>query len=85
MGLLTFDILALLFIVIFLIKKYHFSMQQKILFCLVFLLSSLFLKAQVLTKEDSLNAGLIAKDATTVLSGYGEIKYINLFQDKTLF
>ncbi len=60
-------------------------MQQKILFCLVFLLSSLFLKAQVLTKEDSLNAGLIAKDATTVLSGYGEIKYINLFQDKTLF
>ncbi len=52
-------------------------MQQKFLFCLVFFfLSSLFLKAQVLTKEDSLNAGLIAKDATTVLSGYGEIKYM---------
>ena len=30
--------------------------------------------AQVLTPEDSLNAGLIRRDATTVLSGYGEVK-----------
>lgn len=35
--------------------------------------------AQVLTKEDSLNAGLVAKDASTVVSGYGSLKY----QDNT--
>ena len=32
-------------------------------------------KAQVLTKEDSLTAGLIQRDAATVLSGYGSVKY----------
>ena len=29
---------------------------------------------QVLTAEDSLNAGLVASDRTTVISGYGEVK-----------
>lgn len=33
--------------------------------------------AQVLTKEDSLAAGLIATNATTVISGYGSFKYSN--------
>ncbi|HRH67886.1 MAG TPA: hypothetical protein PLB89_00125 [Flavobacteriales bacterium] len=31
-------------------------------------------QAQVLTKEDSLNAGLVRNDRTTLVSGYGEIK-----------
>lgn len=31
--------------------------------------------AQVLTKEDSLSAGIIKRDAATVLSGYGSVKY----------
>ncbi|MBL7952583.1 MAG: hypothetical protein JNM62_12790 [Flavobacteriales bacterium] len=30
--------------------------------------------AQVLTKEDSLNAGLVKSDRTTLVSGYGELK-----------
>jgi len=30
--------------------------------------------AQVLTKEDSLNAGLVKQDRTTLVSGYGELK-----------
>lgn len=32
------------------------------------------LHGQVLTKEDSLNAGLIASDRATIISGYGEAK-----------
>jgi hypothetical protein len=32
------------------------------------------LDAQVLTREDSLNAGLVRKDGTTLISGYGEAK-----------
>ena len=31
-------------------------------------------RAQVITSEDSLNAGLVRNDRTTVISGYGEIK-----------
>ncbi len=31
-------------------------------------------QAQVLTKEDSLNAGLVRSDRTTLVSGYGELK-----------
>lgn len=30
--------------------------------------------AQILTKEDSLNAGLVKKDQSTLISGYGEVK-----------
>lgn len=33
--------------------------------------------SQVLTKEDSLAAGLISTNATTVISGYGSFKYSN--------
>lgn len=32
------------------------------------------LRAQVITAEDSLNAGLLRSDRTTVISGYGELK-----------
>ena len=43
------------------------------------IISSTFLlieaaRGQVLTAEDSLNAGLVASDRTTVISGYGEVK-----------
>ncbi len=49
-------------------------MKKLFLFSLSFL--TLFsAKAQVLTKEDSLNAGLIARSASTVVSGYGSLKY----------
>ncbi|MEJ0103181.1 MAG: hypothetical protein WDO19_11765 [Bacteroidota bacterium] len=41
------------------------------LVCFIGLIS----KAQVLTQEDSLYAGLIAKEQSTVLSGYGEAHY----------
>lgn len=40
------------------------------------------LTAQILTKEDSLQAKLIQKDAQTVLSGYGEISYENNLTNK---
>lgn len=36
-----------------------------------------FSTAQVLTSEDSLFAGLVASDKSTVISGYGEAKYQN--------
>lgn len=35
------------------------------------------LQAQILTKEDSLSAGLIASNTATVLSGYGSFNYAN--------
>src|SRR4051812_34267424 len=38
----------------------------------VFTLSS---SAQILTKEDSLSAGIIARNTATVISGYGSAKY----------
>jgi hypothetical protein len=38
---------------------------------------------QVLTKEDSLTAGLIRSNNTTVISGYGQLKVQNDFRNKT--
>ncbi|MFT3902062.1 MAG: hypothetical protein QM727_02775 [Niabella sp.] len=43
--------------------------------CIFLLLLAEISKAQVLTSEDSLSAGLIAKDQATVISGYGEARY----------
>lgn len=40
----------------------------------VALLGSISNQAQVITREDSLNAGLVAKNAPTVISGYGQAK-----------
>lgn len=39
--------------------------------------------AQVLTREDSLNAGLVASDRATVISGYGEAKVTYDLRGKT--
>lgn len=41
---------------------------------LAILAGSQYSNAQILTAEDSLNAGLITKEKATVISGYGEIK-----------
>lgn len=41
------------------------------------------LSAQVLTREDSLNAGLVRSDRTTVISGYGEAKVTYDLKDRT--
>lgn len=43
----------------------------------VFLFFAVSLNAQILTKEDSLSAGLIASNNATVISGYGSIRYTN--------
>jgi hypothetical protein len=50
------------------------KLSLPVIVCFVFLIVSTS-KAQVLTSEDSLYAGLIVKDQATVLSGYGEAKY----------
>lgn len=39
--------------------------------------------SQILTKEDSLSAGLIKSNSATVISGYGNIKYANNLTLKT--
>lgn len=54
-------------------------------FKLIALLSFLFFttNAQVLTREDSLNANLGTRDATTFISGYGELKAEYDFNDET--
>lgn len=39
--------------------------------------------SQVLTREDSLSAGLIRSNNTTVISGYGQFKFEYDFQNKT--
>jgi len=50
---------------------------------LLTLISSVFSSnAQMLTKEDSLSAGLIASDNATVISGYGNFLYSNNFTMK---
>lgn len=47
---------------------------MRILFAAAALLIAPAAFSQVLTREDSLNAGLVASDRTTVISGYGEAK-----------
>ena len=49
---------------------------------LVIVFSSLSLSAQVITREDSLNAGLVRSSNPTVISGYGEasVKYNTYYQ-----
>jgi hypothetical protein len=56
-------------------KKYVYSLLT-VMLCLT-------AKSQVLTREDSLAAGLIASNATTVISGYGSFKYSNNLTLKT--
>lgn len=49
-------------------------MKKSILISLT-LTGFLSTQAQILTKEDSLAAGLIARNTATVISGYGSVKY----------
>ncbi|MBI1223001.1 MAG: hypothetical protein GC180_10400 [Bacteroidetes bacterium] len=48
--------------------------QKRILLALLVALGVLQAKSQVLTREDSLNAGLVSSNSPTVLSGYGQAK-----------
>lgn len=50
-------------------------MQARILLLSLFALISNFTFSQVLTREDSLAAGLIANNVSTVISGYGSFRY----------
>ncbi|MFT4024638.1 MAG: hypothetical protein QM664_12740 [Flavihumibacter sp.] len=50
-------------------------MRVVLLLSLLLNVFALSLKAQVLTAEDSLSAGLVSRSQTTVLSGYGEARY----------
>lgn len=57
--------------------------MKKIVLALTFsLICFNYGQAQVLTKEDSLTAGVIARNAATVISGYGSVKYQYQVNDK---
>lgn len=56
-------------------------MRRKLVVLSCFILSFTFIKAQILTKEDSLAAGLVARNTATVISGYGNVKYQHDFNN----
>lgn len=56
---------------------------MKFLFATAFTFIALSAASQVLTREDSLNAGLVASDRTTVISGYGEAMVSYDLKDRT--
>lgn len=58
-------------------------MKRQLLLILLIVSSLHGVMAQVLTREDSLSAGLIRSNNTTVLSGYGQIKAEYDFRLKT--
>ena len=49
--------------------------MKKIVLLIITIISALSINAQILTKEDSLSAGIIPSDKATVVSGYGSVKY----------
>jgi len=55
---------------------------NRLTFLFAVMLINLSAKSQMLTKEDSLSAGLIASDNATVISGYGNFLYSNNFTMK---
>jgi len=57
--------------------------KSTILTLLILSLSALSVSAQMMTKEDSLQANLGTRDANTYISGYGELKYEYDFVDET--
>ncbi len=57
--------------------------MKRLVFLTLLLLPCFHTLAQVLTREDSLQAGLIRSNNTTVLSGYGQLKVEYDFQTKT--
>lgn len=58
-------------------------MQVRIFFLFLFISVFQYSFSQVLTREDSLSAGLIASNASTVISGYGSFRYSNNLTLKT--
>ncbi len=60
-------------------------MSNKKLVSLAFILlgSKVFCFSQILTREDSLSAGVVASEKATVLSGYGQAKYQYDFKYQT--
>jgi hypothetical protein len=54
--------------------KKRTSLLYRYLTVIIFIISSSVLNAQVITREDSLNAGLTPKNNPTVISGYGQAK-----------
>jgi hypothetical protein len=50
-------------------------MKRKLQILNVLMVFSICTHAQILTKEDSLAAGIVARNAATVISGYGSVKY----------
>ena len=57
--------------------------MKKIVYTGLFLLIGNSLFSQIVTKEDSLSAGLVSSNSPTVISGYGNVKYSNNITNKT--
>jgi hypothetical protein len=57
--------------------------MKRILYTSLFLLSTNSLFGQIITREDSLSAGLVKSSSPTVISGYGNVKYSNNVTTKT--
>jgi len=57
------------------------SLKNALLLCLLIWAANA--SSQILTREDSLNANLVANDRATVISGYGEIVYNRDFKLST--
>ncbi len=56
--------------------------MKKIIFSILLVIVTLQVSAQVLTREDSLAAGLIRSNASTVISGYGNVNNTTNFTTK---
>ncbi len=56
---------------------------QKTVLCVLSAFSAILSDAQVITREDSLNAGLTPKNSPTVISGYGQAKVEYDLRSKT--
>jgi hypothetical protein len=56
-------------------------MKRNFLAVMAFIAAFTCTNAQILTKEDSLAAGLVARNTATVISGYGNVKYIHNFNN----
>ena len=66
--------------------RYKTGIQLRIFIALALFIGAALVqeaKAQVITHEDSLNAGLVPSRTATVLSGYGEAKYRLNLRDQT--
>lgn len=57
-------------------------MKRKFLLLTALIAAFSYSQAQILTKEDSLAAGLVARNTATVISGYGNVKYKYDFNDR---